>query len=155
MVNSPPASNAGPLLDGKTSWLLVTSGSVKVLLLGAASRLFACAAGCCTMLASPSTVCCKVSTCCLRLVLDEPLLAAAVVATGVPVVGSRRSQQLSSRSGVTTLCPGGRFLCCVGLMKGAGGGCSCAGHWMSRLAVSGFGMTTEADRCCTAVGYIV
>ena len=71
-----------PLLDRKTPWLLVTSGSFKAVLLDTASLLFACAAGCCTMPASPSTVCCKLSTCCLRLVSDETLLAAVVVATG-------------------------------------------------------------------------
>ena len=105
MVNSPPASDAGPLLDGKMLWLLVTSDSGKVVLLEAVSRLFACAASCCTMPASHSTVCCKLSTCSLRMLSDETLLAAAVEATGLSVVGSRRQGRRralvdSSRAGV-------------------------------------------------------
>ena len=100
MVNSPPASDAGPLLDGK-----LTSESGKVVLLEAVSRLFACAASCCTMPASPSTVCCKLSTCSLRMLSDETPLAAAVEATGVSIVGSRRRGRRralvdSSRAGV-------------------------------------------------------
>ena len=39
--------------------------------------------------ASPSTVCCKLSTCVPRLVLDKPLLAAVGVAMGTPVIGVR------------------------------------------------------------------
>ena len=131
-------------------------------LLGAASRLFACAARFCTMPASPSTVCCK----------TEHLLSQTDV--GRTTAGSCSSRhkcarywfemegttsrpvgQLSSRSGVSMSCIGGCLLCCVGLLNLLGAAILARVVGRPRLAGGGFGMTAEADICCTAVGYIV